>query len=114
MDQSQPPCHASDDRANRAGTAAVPVAAQPAALAEFQGQPARLLVAVDLPGLFVLSLFAEFIANDRPILVSYKGEYLTPVFKTTPEEVLFPDDPSLPRIDFTTPSSRTRSPPTAG
>ena len=29
---------------------ALAVAAQPAALAEFQGQPARLLVAVDLPG----------------------------------------------------------------
>jgi len=52
--------------------------------------------------LFVLSLFAEFIANDRPILVSYKGQYLTPVFKTYSEKVLFPDDPlALPRIDFT-------------
>jgi len=36
--------------------------------------------------LFVLSLGAEFIANDRPILVSYKGELLTPVFKDYPEE----------------------------
>ena len=54
--------------------------------------------------LFVLSLFAEFIANDRPILVEYKGQYLTPVFKTYSEEVLFPDDPlALPRIDFTDP-----------
>ncbi|MCK5090667.1 MAG: ABC transporter permease, partial [Hyphomicrobiaceae bacterium] len=26
--------------------------------------------------LFVLSLFGEFIANDRPIMVSYKGEIL--------------------------------------
>ncbi len=30
--------------------------------------------------LFVLSLFAEFLANDRPILVSYKGELLMPIF----------------------------------
>jgi microcin C transport system permease protein len=30
--------------------------------------------------LFILSLFAEFIANDRPILVSYKGEILMPIF----------------------------------
>ncbi|MGC4002199.1 MAG: hypothetical protein QM811_03245 [Pirellulales bacterium] len=30
--------------------------------------------------LFVLSLFAEFIANDKPIVVSYKGEMLFPVF----------------------------------
>jgi microcin C transport system permease protein len=35
---------------------------------------------------FILSLFAEFIANDRPIFVSYKGEYLFPVFHDYPEE----------------------------
>jgi microcin C transport system permease protein len=36
--------------------------------------------------LFVLSLFAEFIANDRPIVASYKGEILFPVAKDYPEE----------------------------
>ena len=36
--------------------------------------------------LFVLSLFAEFIANDRPIVASYKGESLFPVFVDYPEE----------------------------
>lgn len=36
--------------------------------------------------LFVLSLGSEFIANDRPILVSYKGELLAPVFVDYPEE----------------------------
>ncbi|WP_310621844.1 ABC transporter permease [Flexibacterium corallicola] len=36
--------------------------------------------------LFILSLFAEFIANDKPILVSYKGELLMPVFAEYPEE----------------------------
>ena len=35
--------------------------------------------------LFVLSLFAEFIANDKPILVSYKGELYMPIFKAYPE-----------------------------
>ncbi|MDE1569979.1 ABC transporter permease [Aquabacter sediminis] len=35
--------------------------------------------------LFVLSLFAEFIANDRPILVSYEGAYYFPVVKAYPE-----------------------------
>ncbi|HEY5225933.1 MAG TPA: ABC transporter permease, partial [Methylovirgula sp.] len=34
---------------------------------------------------FILSLFAEFIANDRPILVVYKGEYLFPIFQDYPE-----------------------------
>lgn len=36
--------------------------------------------------LFVASLFAEFIANDRPIAVHYKGEWLFPVFVDYPEE----------------------------
>ena len=36
--------------------------------------------------LFVLSLFAEFIANDRPLLVRYKGETLFPVVMNYPEE----------------------------
>ena len=35
--------------------------------------------------LFFISLFAEFIANDRPIMVSYKGEILMPVFVDYPE-----------------------------
>ena len=29
--------------------------------------------------MFVLSLFAEFIANDKPLFVSYDGEWLFPV-----------------------------------
>jgi microcin C transport system permease protein len=36
--------------------------------------------------LFVLSLFAEFIANDKPIIASYKGEILLPVLVDYPEE----------------------------
>jgi microcin C transport system permease protein len=36
--------------------------------------------------LFILSLFAEFIANDRPIVASYKGEILFPIFVEYPEE----------------------------
>ena len=36
--------------------------------------------------LFVLSLGAEFIANDRPLLVSYKSEILFPVVVNYPEE----------------------------
>ncbi|MCF6444293.1 ABC transporter permease [Nereida sp. MMG025] len=35
--------------------------------------------------LFVLSLFAEFIANDKPILVNYRGEYRMPIFSFYPE-----------------------------
>ncbi|MDX1580768.1 MAG: ABC transporter permease, partial [Alphaproteobacteria bacterium] len=35
--------------------------------------------------LFVLSLFAEFIANDKPLIVSYQGELYFPVLKAYPE-----------------------------
>ena len=35
--------------------------------------------------IFTLSLFAEFLANDKPIVVSYKGELHTPIFKFYPE-----------------------------
>lgn len=35
--------------------------------------------------LFILSLFAEFIANDKPIIVHYKGETLFPIFVDYPE-----------------------------
>ncbi|SFO86324.1 microcin C transport system permease protein [Tranquillimonas alkanivorans] len=35
--------------------------------------------------IFGLSLFAEFIANDKPILVNYRGDYYTPIFNFYPE-----------------------------
>ncbi len=35
--------------------------------------------------LFVISLFAEFIANDNPLYVNYKGESYFPVFVAYPE-----------------------------
>jgi microcin C transport system permease protein len=37
--------------------------------------------------LFILSLFAEFIANDKPLLVTYKGDAYFPVFVSYPETV---------------------------
>lgn len=36
--------------------------------------------------LFVITLFAELIANDRPLLAYYKGELLSPVLVDYPEE----------------------------
>jgi hypothetical protein len=36
--------------------------------------------------LFLLTLFAELIANERPLIVSYKGELLFPVLVDYPEE----------------------------
>jgi len=37
--------------------------------------------------LFILSLFAEFIANDKPLLVTYRGDAYFPVFVSYPETV---------------------------
>ncbi len=53
--------------------------------------------------LFVLSLFTEFIANDRPILVSFKGELYSPIFKDYSEEVFLGDDGFLPQTDYRIP-----------
>jgi len=35
--------------------------------------------------LFVVALFAEFVANDKPFLVIYEGEFYMPAFKAYPE-----------------------------
>jgi microcin C transport system permease protein len=35
--------------------------------------------------LFFVTSFAEFVANDKPLLVIYKGGYYTPIFKFYPE-----------------------------
>jgi len=53
--------------------------------------------------LFILSLFAEFLANDRPILVSFKGELYMPVFKDYPEEVFLGEEGFLPVTDYRIP-----------
>ncbi len=43
--------------------------------------------------LFGLSLFAEFIANDRPILVTYEGHFYFPIFADCPETTFGGDLP---------------------
>lgn len=35
--------------------------------------------------LFVITLFSEFIANDKPLLISYKNHFYAPIFKTYSE-----------------------------
>jgi microcin C transport system permease protein len=42
--------------------------------------------------LFVLSLFAEFLANDKPILVRFKGEFYTPILRDYTESQFLPED----------------------
>ncbi len=43
--------------------------------------------------LFGLSLFAEFLANDKPILLRHKGEYYMPIFSFYPETAFGGDLP---------------------
>lgn len=43
--------------------------------------------------LFGLSLFAEFIANDKPILVKYQGEFYVPIFNVYSESTFGGDLP---------------------
>ncbi|MFO7758751.1 MAG: ABC transporter permease [Roseovarius sp.] len=35
--------------------------------------------------IFTLTLFAEFVANDKPILIQYRGEFYAPIFQFYPE-----------------------------
>jgi microcin C transport system permease protein len=51
--------------------------------------------------LYGLSLFAELIANDRPVLVRYDGGYYMPVFKFYPETAFGGD--LRTEADYTTP-----------
>ena len=44
--------------------------------------------------LFFVTLFAEFIANDRPLLLSFKGELYVPVMVTYPETAFGGDFPT--------------------
>ncbi len=54
--------------------------------------------------LFGLSLFAEFIANDRPLLVSYEGHFYYPVFADYPETTFGGEFPT--EADYRDPDTR--------
>lgn len=43
---------------------------------------------------FVLSLFSELIANDKPLLLKYKGHFYMPVFQTLTDEFFGGDFPT--------------------
>jgi len=52
-----------------------------------------------LISLFILSLFSNIIANDKPLLVKYKGKIYFPVFKYYPEST-FADTENKTRPDY--------------
>jgi microcin C transport system permease protein len=60
-----------------------PIAAR--RLANFKANRRGYVSALVFLALFVLSLFAEFIANDKPLLVRYDGSVYFPVFVAYPE-----------------------------
>lgn len=53
--------------------------------------------------LFGLSLLSELVANDRPVLVSYRGDYLIPIFKTYIEKDTIEGGAFESEIDYTDP-----------
>jgi microcin C transport system permease protein len=56
--------------------------------------------------LFVLSLFAEFLSNDKPLLVRYQGELYAPLWYDYPETTFGGDFPT--RTDYLDPFIRDR------
>jgi microcin C transport system permease protein len=53
--------------------------------ANFRANGRGLWSFIIVTALFVMCLFAEFIANDRPLLVSFKGNLYVPVVRDYPE-----------------------------
>ena len=56
--------------------------------------------------LFVLCLFAEFIANDRPLVIRYDGQWYFPVVRDYSEDMFDPGFLPL-EADYTDPVSYT-------
>ena len=54
-------------------------------LANFRANRRGMISLVLFAVIFVLSLFAEFLANDRPILIRYDGAWYMPIFRDYPE-----------------------------
>ncbi|MGF1552416.1 MAG: ABC transporter permease [Paracoccaceae bacterium] len=54
-------------------------------IANFRANPRALWSLRIFSVLFVLSLFAELIANDKPLLIRFQGEWLTPITEVYPE-----------------------------
>jgi microcin C transport system permease protein len=57
--------------------------------ATFKANRRGYISGIILLTLFTLSLFAELLANDRPLLVYYKGELLVPILQTYREDETF-------------------------
>src|SRR5437763_561913 len=63
-------------------------------IAQFRANRRGMASLVVFGVLFVLSLFAEFLANDRPILIRYDGAFYSPIFRDYPETTFGGDLPT--------------------
>ncbi len=58
-------------------------------VATFKANRRGYISAIILLSLFTLSIFAELLANDKPLIVSYKGQLLFPIAITYTEKTTF-------------------------
>lgn len=63
-------------------------------LAHFRASKRGMISLILFCAMFFLSLFAELLANDRPILVYYDGGFYMPVFRDYPETTFGGDLPT--------------------
>ena len=63
-------------------------------LAQFRASRRGMVSLVVFGFLFFTSLFAELLANDKPILVYYNGGFYSPVFRDYPETTFGGDLPT--------------------
>lgn len=68
-------------------------------LASFRSSKRGMISLVLFGVLFVLSLFAELLANDKPLLIYYDGGFYSPLVRDYPETTFggdFQPTPSTP------------------
>ncbi|MES2786635.1 MAG: ABC transporter permease [Pseudomonadota bacterium] len=94
--------------AGQAGPAAIALSQSPAARAwrRFRRNRLGFTSLVIFATLVILSLFAEVIANDKPLVVSYNGTLHFPMVKTYPETAFGGDFPT--EADYLDPYMRKR------
>lgn len=63
-------------------------------LAHFRASKRGMISLVVFGAMFFVSLFAELLANDRPVLIRYDGAFFMPVFRDYPETTFGGDLPT--------------------
>ncbi|MBI3195978.1 MAG: ABC transporter permease [Rhodospirillales bacterium] len=63
-------------------------------LAQFRASRRGMISLIVFGAMFFTSLFAEFLANNRPILIYYDGGFYSPVFRDYPETTFGGDLPT--------------------